>query len=156
MLSLVRYLCSVKRRTSALRISRAVCCLALLALIGASAGCVEARYTTPVLARRYYGTWENIVPRYLNWWVISASGAVSYGIASESGRCVRSSAIVKAADAFDVTSGNSGRVTLRAVEGGQLLLFQGDRGFALHRRVDASHICRKSDGTYREGAPSAR
>jgi hypothetical protein len=127
-------------------------CLAALALFGAG-GCVGNRAASG-LGRRYYGTWENVDPRYFNWWVIDARGALNYGIALDGGKCGARRATVAAANSIVVGFGNSGNVTLRLAEG-DLLLFQMDRSFALHKRVDASSICRRPDGSYFEGAPSA-
>ena len=130
--------------------------LALGSLISLLIGCVSGRPRdvpgVPTLAPRYYGTWQNIDPHYLNWWVIGADGAVNYGLASNDGKCVRDAVIVTASNQIDVRFGNSGQATLRLAEG-DLLLFQAERGVALHKRVDASSVCRKPDGTYLDGAP---
>jgi hypothetical protein len=119
-------------------------------------GCVSgskqgAALSHPTLARRYYGAWQNIDSRYLNWWVIGANGAVGYGLDSE-GKCGTGPVLVTGPDQIDVKFGNSGVATLRLAEDG-LLIFQIERGFAVYRRVDATSICRKPDGTYLERPP---
>jgi hypothetical protein len=128
---------------------RTACYFVFLLLVG----CVATNSRQTALAPRYYGVWVNVIPSYHNWWQISASGAVNYGIALDGGKCAPRSATVLATNRIDVTFGNSGILYLRLAEG-DLLLFEADAShFSLHRRVQASDICRKSDGTYFEGAP---
>lgn len=125
-----------------------------LVLLGGVAGCASHKSTMPALAPRYYGTWKNVDPRYFNWWQIDAHGVINYGTGFDAGKCTANSVSIIAPNQIDVNFGNTGRAILRTVEGGDLLLFQGDRGLALHKRVDVADICRKSDGTYFDGAPS--
>jgi hypothetical protein len=124
-------------------------------------GCVSTKSDVrhsggSILASRYYGVWKNVGPQYLNWWVIDASGAHTFGITANSeGRCSADIVtVVVAPNQIDVKSGDSGLVTLRVVEG-DLLMFQGERDVALHKRVNREDICRGPDGTYLEGAPYA-
>jgi hypothetical protein len=116
-------------------------------------GCVTTKLQKIALAPRYYGVWVNVVPNYHNWWQISAAGAVNYGIALDGGKCAGRSATVLGANRIDVTFGNSGNIYLRLAEGGLLLFEAGPSQFSLHRRAEATDICRQSDGTYFEGAP---
>jgi hypothetical protein len=117
-------------------------------------GCATTKPASVKLARRYYGTWENVNPRYFNWWVIGARGAENYGIALDGGKCGARAAIVTSSTSIEVPFGNSGADTLHVVEG-DFLLFMSPHGFALHKRVSPSAICRKANGSYFEGAPSA-
>jgi hypothetical protein len=129
-------------------------------LLSVIVGCVPSksdvrRSGDSILARRYYGVWRNMGPQYLSWWVIDASGAHNFGLAAKDGTCSGDTVTaVITPNQIDVKSGNSGLVTLRLAEG-DLLLFQGERGVALHKRVNRADICRRPDGTYLEGAPYA-
>ena len=135
--------------SEARKVLRTTCPMVFLLLVG----CVTTKPQQTVLAPRYYGIWVNVIPSYHNWWQISASGAVNYGVALDGGKCAPRLATVRGANQIDVTFGNSGNVYLRLGEG-DLLLFEGDSShFSLHKRVEASDICRKSDGSYFEGAP---
>jgi hypothetical protein len=116
-------------------------------------GCATTKSPQPVLAPRYYGVWVNVIPSNYNWWQISAAGAVGYGIALDGGKCGGRSATVLGPNRIDVAFGNSDTVYLRLAEGDLLLFEAGPAKFALHRRVEAANICRRSDGTYFEGAP---
>jgi hypothetical protein len=123
--------------------------LALLLLVG----CAATKPQEIALAPRYYGVWVNANPNYYNWWQISAAGAVNYGVALDGGKCTGRSATVLGANRIDIEFGNSGTAYLRLAEGDLLLFEAGPTKYSLHRRVEASNICRKSDGEYFEGAP---
>jgi len=128
---------------------RTASALALILLVGCAV-------TTPrqlTLAPRYYGVWVNVIAANYNWWQIDAAGAVNYGIALDGGKCAGRAATVLSSNRIDVAFGNSGVVYLRLAEGDLLLFEAGPAKVSLHRRVEAANICRKSDGTYFEGAP---
>jgi hypothetical protein len=131
------------------KVIRHTCASFLVLLIG----CAETKSQETVLAPRYYGVWVNVVPSYHNWWQISEAGAINYGIALDGGKCSGRAATVLSANRIDISFGNSGTVYLRLAEGDFLLFEAGPAAFSLHRRVEPSDICRKSDGTYFEGAP---
>lgn len=114
-------------------------------------GCESTKPKAPALDPSFYGIWTNANASYYNWWDISAKGAVNYGIALDAGTCVGRSAVVLALDRIDIPFGNSGSVQLRLSASG-FLVFEADRGRALHKPVEASDICRKPDGTYFVGA----
>jgi hypothetical protein len=137
--------CPLERMTK----YRTLCALALLLLVG----CTATKSQEIALAPRYYGVWVNVNPTYHNWWQISAAGAVNYGVALDGGICAGRSATVLGANRIDITFGNSDTVYLRLAEDDRLLFEAGPTKFLLHRRVEASNICRKSDGVYFEGAP---
>jgi hypothetical protein len=80
-------------------------------------GCATSQTSTPILARRYYGTWHNVNAAFFNWWVINAAGAVNYGIALDSVKCGARSATILASNKIDVPFGNKATVTLHLVEG---------------------------------------
>ena len=63
-----------------------------------------------------------------------------------------SAATVLAADRLEIPFGNAATVRLSISEDG-LLVFDAYRVHALHKRVVPSDICRRSDGSYFEGAP---
>jgi hypothetical protein len=125
----------------------------LIAFVGC--GCASNRSHTPVLAPAFYGTWTNVNPRYYNWWVISASGAVAYGIALNRGKCGAYSATVVDPEHINVTFGNSGKVHLRISDNG-LLVFENVSATAYHKRVEPESICERADGGYFEFAPHPR
>jgi hypothetical protein len=121
------------------------------------AGCVTpSKPTKPLLASRYYGTWRNAVAQWHNWWEISAAGAISYTYWQD-GDCKALPMLVRGTDQVKAPpeDGKTERtVNLRLAEGDILLLVSDDfSGGAVHRRVDPSDICKRSDGTYAHGAP---
>jgi hypothetical protein len=130
------------------------------------AACVAAKPDspeTPVLASRYYGTWAVDSPRYPSWWWIidSRVGATGY-VYKKDGTCGSGHAMVLGPDRIDVlsldTSGNETRnvYRLHLAEGDLLLCWDEDEAWgAIYRRVTPSDICKRADGTYAEGAPSA-
>jgi hypothetical protein len=125
----------------------AACALTLCA-------CATTNPSKPALAARYNGVWVNANPRYPNnFWVIAAGEAVSYGIGQD-GKCERIAAVILGPARIDVQSGRRGIGSLRLAEGG-LLIFVGDDAVsgAIYRQADASSVCRRSDGTYADGAP---
>jgi hypothetical protein len=129
------------------------------------AACVAAKPDNPerlVLASRYYGIWTVYSPIYPFWWVIdSKEGAVGY-VYKKDGTCGAGHAMVLGQDRIDVLSlDNAGNETrqiysLHRAEG-DLLLFWGEDepSGAVYRRVTASDICKRADGTYAKWAPSA-
>jgi hypothetical protein len=118
------------------------------------ASCATKTGTTPMpprVAANFVGVWVNVVPEYHNWWVIEPDRVVNYGIALSKGKCSGDEATITGPNKIDVTFGNSGPVEMSISNG--LLLFTSPDGVAGHRRVEKLDICRKSDGTYFEGAP---
>ncbi len=107
---------------------------------------------TPVLMSALYGAWANANGNFFNWWEISAVGAVNYGIALDQGKCGARRATVLGTDRLEIPFGNAAIVHL-SLGASDLLVFEGDRGRAVHKRVAPTDICRKPDGTYFEGAP---
>jgi hypothetical protein len=116
-------------------------------------GCATNKAKTPVLSSSFYGVWTNVNPNVFNWWVISAIGAVNYGIALNQGKCGGQSAVVLGPNQiYAPPLGSADTAHLRLSESG-FLVFEGAHGRALHKRVAPTDICRKSDGTYFDGAP---
>ncbi len=138
---------SVRASTLA-RVLVAACAFAAILL----AACAAQKPKGPALSPRFYGVWTNVVASYYNWWKLGPDGAVNYGIALDLGKCGARSAVVIAPDQLNVPFGNGGTVRLLLSDSGYLV-FQGDRGRAVLRRVDAQDICRNSDGSYFDGAP---
>ena len=126
-----------------------------------SVGCATTVVRGPIVASRYYGTWANANSHYHNWWAIDANGAVSYG-STQDGKCESGRAVILGPDLIliDFGDGIRGTFNLR-LAGGEFLLFvsedalraSGDPHITVSKRVDASAVCRKPDGTYSEGAP---
>jgi len=114
--------------------------------------CGGHKSDAPVISPSFYGVWTNVNQNMYNWWEIDPSGAINYGIARYPGKCGGSSATVLAADRLEIPFGDAATVRLSISEDG-LLVFDAYRVHALHKRVVPSDICRRSDGSYFEGAP---
>lgn len=136
------------------RLAHTTTLLAVSTLAVLTIGCVSTKPKAPVLDPSFYGVWTNVNANYYNWWVISAAGAVNYGIALDAGKCVGHTAVTLGPDRIEVPFGNSDAVRLR-LEASGLLAFEGSRGRALHKHVESNDVCRKADGTYFAGAPLA-
>jgi hypothetical protein len=133
------------------RVGQLVAILTATALLASCTTTSGAIPTAPQVAATFVGVWENVVPEYHNWWVIEPNRVVNYGIALSRGKCSGDEATIVGPNKIEVTFGNSGSVEMSKSDG--LLLFSTSTGVAGHRRVQKSDICRKSDGTYYEGAP---
>jgi hypothetical protein len=125
----------------------AIVCAAAACLFGCAAG-VPHR---PVLSSRFYGVWANVNPNINNWWVITAAGAIPYGV-PENGTCITGQTVVLASNEIQV---NDGTVYLRRAEDLLLMVRNDFRFVSVHKQVKRSEICRKPDGTHAQGAPLA-
>jgi len=124
--------------------------IALCSVVSLLGGCAISKRTTSI-GSQFYGIWENIDPRYFNWWEISATRVVNYGIALREGKCRSDDAEIIAADVLNVPFGNAGTVHLGIID--NKLIFVSPKGVAQHKRVQPEAICRRPDGTYFDGAP---
>jgi hypothetical protein len=116
-------------------------------------GCSDTPRGRPRIAKQFLGTWENVDPRFHNWWEISRGKVVNYGIALNHGKCVGHEATILNAKQIQVAFGNSGRPHLRLQDG--YLLFEEGKSRAAHKRVPPQDICRNGD-RYFDGAPYAK
>jgi hypothetical protein len=117
--------------------------------------CTSARHPAPppALSPQFYGVWVNVGRQAHNWWEISSTDVVLYGVDS-AGRCDSTHAVVVDSEEAEVRFGTTTAGSLHLQ--GDLLMFMTEAGqVALHQRADATAICRKPDGTYAEGAPNA-
>jgi hypothetical protein len=111
----------------------------------------EATATTsarPVLASRFYGIWANANPRRPDWMLIGDAGVDSYSITTD-GRCVTYHAITLAPNEFQA------QAAIYIWRAEELLLMVSDdwQVAAIWKQADAKAVCRKTDGSYAEGAP---
>jgi hypothetical protein len=118
-----------------------------------AAACTGTRHPAPPapLSSQYYGVWANVGRQSHNWWEISSTDVVLYGL-DNAGRCESVHGVVVDSEQSEVRFGTttSGSLHLQ----GDLLMFMTDEGqVALHQRADSTTICQKADGTYAEGAP---
>jgi hypothetical protein len=132
------------------RVRLAVSVIAALHLLG----CSTAPTHTQGIDPQFHGIWTNVNPDFFNWWEITSTLVVGYGIALENGKCSSNQAQILSENRIDVSFGNAAIVEMRILD--EQLLFVADPATAYHKRVPREDICRKSDGTYFEGAPYAQ
>ena len=137
---------------SRLTLSLALCALATLS---ACSNPKSREKNAPILSAEFYGAWVNASPRFYSWWEISSTGAVGYGYASD-GKCTSVSSLATDTDQLEIHYASPENVTLHLASG-DLLLMSADSGsgVTLYKRVEADSICRRTDGSYADGAPHA-
>jgi hypothetical protein len=116
-------------------------------------GCASTHHPAPppALSSQFFGVWVNTGHQARNWWEISSTDVILYGIDS-AGRCESTNAVVVDAEDAQVRIGTTTAGSLHLQ--GDLLMFMTDAGqVGLSQRTDATTICRKPDGTYAEDAP---
>jgi hypothetical protein len=125
-----------------------------LAVLSACSNPKSREKNAPILSAEFYGAWINASPRFHSWWEISSTGAVGYGDAGGDGKCTSVSSLATETDQLEIHYASPQNVTLHLASG-DLLLMSADNGsgVTLYKRVDADSICRRSDGSYAEGAP---
>jgi hypothetical protein len=127
----------------------------VLVAAAAAVACTSTRHPAPppALSPQFHGVWVNVGRQARNWWEISSTDVILYGIDS-AGRCESTHAVVVDAEDAEIRIGTTTAGSLHLQ--GDLLMFMTDSGqVGLHQRVDATAICRKPDGTYAEDAPHA-
>ena len=107
----------------------------------------------PALSPQFYGVWVNVGHQARNWWEISSTDVILYGIDS-AGRCESTNAVVVDPEDAEIRFGTTTAGSLHLQ--GDLLMFMTDAGqVGLSQRTDDTTICRKPDGTYAADAPQA-
>ena len=125
----------------------------LVAAFGVACASSHHPAPPPALPSQFYGVWVNVGRQAHNWWEISSTDVVLYGIDS-AGRCDSAHAVVVDEEQAEVRFGTTTAGSLHLQ--GDLLMFMTDAGqVGLHQRAEATTICQKPDGTYAEDAPHA-
>ena len=137
-----------------------------LLVLGCGSGPSVASAPTPTarLDADVVGYWQNSNPRFANnWWVITETSGINYGVNRQTGTCIRGDVEILGPETIHLTFGTGGTVQLDLNTGptrqeplpqeeGHLMFLSEDGGVALHHRIRRQRIC-LVDGQHIPDAP---